>query len=486
MAKIIGKFVSGSPDLPGNFDEWILKQDGYNERLGLIPSEVAPSTVSAIIKEAEGGSLGRLFELYDKMIATDSRIGGISGSLASTVSGLDVKVHAAKGIGAKENAIAADYKSLIEEALASPDFDVHGYVKDVMYTYFYGTRVFQVKWNGVDYPRGKKFFLPKQPRLVPGQRLRQEMRTLHDRWGELKIVTREKSDGVFLEDLDPRQIFAITDGNAIGKHDVVGTLKRVIGWWVTKVYAQLWWIEWVESYGQPMRIGRYPAEATGDQKKALRNFLRTVGRNKWGIFPAGVDVQLKESITQGNVTTFADIIQMASNEIAVALVGQTGLTSNAAQGSRAKDEIAFEIRAEIVKQVSRLVTMGFSKLFHATLRVNYGSTYIERLAPKGLLVLNRPEAVEALVKMFVELSKMGVPLSLEDISTSLGLAQAEAGELIIYGGQIQEMPADATELKRNGNSDNRTQEGSVSTGEEAAGDESDGRGNGEENSETDA
>lgn len=432
-----------------------------------------------------------MYELYEKMVATDARIGGIVGSLTSTVSGLDMKLHSGKGVSAAEGKLAEDYRSVVNEMLEAPGFDPHAYTKDLVSVFFMGQRVFQLQWNTVDYQRGRKFHFPKQPLIVPGQKFHQEMQQDHKNWGELKIITKANPNGIFVHEQDPARLFMVSDGAHRGRYDVSGVLRRVIGWWVTKVYAQLWWAEWVETYGQPMRVGRYPAEATSKQKQELRSFLRMVGRNKWGIFPEGVNVQLIESNTQGNVTTFRDLITMASNEIAVAIVGQTGITTDSAQGSRAKLETLFEIRQEIVKQVGRVVTTGYDRLIEAVLTVNYGPDYIKRLAPKVVLTMERPGSLKDLVELFVQLGKLGYPISIEQLSEQLGVPMAEAGSLVMYRGQIIEMPEKIADLqkievKENVKSDSNSSEESVPEGEEAPGDAGDGSGDGEEDQGEDA
>ncbi|MCK5644349.1 MAG: DUF935 family protein, partial [Gammaproteobacteria bacterium] len=155
MAKKIGTFApSEVPNLPASFDSWIATQTGFNDRLGLIPASIAPTTLDAIRREAASGQLGRLYELYEKMVATDARIGGIVGSLRATVSGLPLKTTRAETVTAMEVRLADDYRNVVREALTQ--FDSHSFVSDLVDTYLAGTKAFQLKWNIENYPRGMK------------------------------------------------------------------------------------------------------------------------------------------------------------------------------------------------------------------------------------------------------------------------------------------------------------------------------------------
>ena len=86
MAKTIGRFAPTEvPALPRDFGNFLAKQTGFSDRLGIIPSEISPTELDSIRNSAAGGDLTRLYELYEKMLVSDSRIGGISGSLKAII-----------------------------------------------------------------------------------------------------------------------------------------------------------------------------------------------------------------------------------------------------------------------------------------------------------------------------------------------------------------------------------------------------------------
>lgn len=459
----------------------MLSQTGYNDRLGIIPASISPATLDEIKAEAANGELGRLMEVYEKTL-TDSRIGGIVGSMKATVAGLPIKVMRGEVTQKSETALADDYRSVFREALMN--FDVGMWVKDLVDTYLYGTRVFQLAWEPVEYQRGKVLYLPKQPKPVPGQSLAQEMEQDHPKWGELKILTRKNPQGQFVTDLDSRRIMALTDGTATGRHDVIGSLRRILGWYITKMYAQLWWIEYVESYGQPIRVGRYSPEASKTERAELRSFLRNFGRNKWGLFPEGSQFQVIESQYAGQINTFSDLIKMANMEIAVALQGQTGITQDSAQGSRAKLQVLDDVRIEIVNDIAQIVSRGFTALAHATLLVNYGPNYIKRLRPRVRPIVRKPGSDAEKVTTFTGLSALGVAVPIEEIHDQLGVPQPEQDQLVLYKGKVVPMPASYDDLEvynetgdDNGtgvNQDSGDSEGTVSEGDASEGDETSG------------
>jgi len=437
MAKTIGRFAPAEvPNLPASFGKFPKEQDGFMDRLNLIATSVSPSTLDSIRTEAESGSLGRLYELYEKMVATDARIGGITGSLKATVSGLPLKTVRAEVASAAEVRLAEDYRGVVREAFAQ--IDMHSLVSDMVDVYLWGTKAFQMKWVIEDYPRGRKLAFPTV-QVIPGQSLQQEMQQLHPNYGELKVIEMNNPKGTFFSTVDPRKAFVVTDGSANARHDTVGALRRVLGWWITKMYAQLWWIEYVESYGQPMRIARYSEEQTSSERAELKSFLRGIGRNKWGLFPTGADIQLLEANQAGNITTFSDLIKVANHEIAVALVGQTGITQDSAQGSRAKLEVLDGVRIEIVMHISAIVQKGLDSLTDSILRVNYGEAYIPRLRPKTRPIIAKPGSAKEKVEVWNALAEAGIPVAMDEIHEQLGIPQAEIGQMVLFNGKITEM-----------------------------------------------
>lgn len=480
MAKTIGRFAPIEvPALPRDFGNFIAKQTGFSDRLGIIPAEIAPTELDAIRRSAAAGDLTRLYELYEKMLVSDSRIGGISGSLKATVSGLPLKTMRAPTTSAREIALADDYRNTVLEA--QRHIDCHSFVGDIICAYEIGIAPFQLKYKIHDYPRGQKLALAEQPRRIPGQSIKMWMVTNDPNWGELYMITLEKPAGIFFKDIDKRKAFVIEDGTGLrGRYDTLGSLRRVLGWWITKMYAQLWWIEYVENYGQPMRIGRYTPESGTTQRAELKSFLETFGRKKWGLFPQGAEIQLLEATQAGNITTFSDLINVANDEIATAMVGQSGMTKDSAQGSRAQLQVLNGVRLEIVAHVGEIVRKGFDAFNHAILLVNYGEEYIRRLAPTTKPIVAKPGTAKEKVDIFVNLSNAGVPVPVDEIHDQIGIPQAEEGQMVLFHGELV-MMTDIEKMNDERKDRLDAEKGAISAGQNENGSDDGGSNGGTQN-----
>jgi len=209
-----------------------------------------------------------------------------------------------------------------------------------------------------------------------------------------------------------------------------------MGWWLTKIYAQLWWVEYAETYGQPLRIGKYPEGASPESKRVMEKFLKTLGKSAYGLFPQGMELQLQEANAAGTVTTYQDIIRMANDEMAIAVLGQVETMGDRRYGSRAKADVLNDIRYEIIQNVAMIVTKGFRQFARNVIAVNYGLDYEQRLIPKVYPLVVNPEDSKTKVETFNALAKEGTPVPIEHIYEQTGVPMPKRGQPVLIGGQI--------------------------------------------------
>lgn len=432
--RVIGSLTKGRKNLPDHFESFMLGQETYSERLGLIPREVAPSEVHRIKRSASTGNLGRLYDLYAKMESTDSRYGGLVNSFKSAIAGMPLKIIAAEGASVGEQEIAEDYVSVIEENLAT--LDTHKLKKEFSDAYIRGAKVFELRYGIHDYPYGKKLAMIDEVRTIPGAALRMDNRHDSETKGEMMIVEKGDFDGTPLSEYENEKFVLLEDGPGKGFYDTMGCARQCLSWYLTKIYSQLWWTEFVEVYGQPMRIARYP-EGVGDKsKKTMEKFLKTLGKSAYGLFPQGMQLQLVEANKSGTVTTYQDIIKMANDEMAIAVMGQVDTMGGRKEGSYAKTKVLDGVRYEILQNVAKIVEKGFNALARDLIYVNYGGDVKDRLLPTIKPILVSPEDAKTKVETYNEMQKGGVAVPLDHYYEQTGTPKPKPGEKVIIGGRV--------------------------------------------------
>ena len=109
-------------------------------------------------------------------------------------------------------------------------------------------------------------------------------------------------------------------------------LIRVLAWpFLFKNYAVRDLAELLEIYGVPVGIGKYPLNASEEQKKTLLDALISIGHNARGIMPETMSLEfLKEA--KGNADVFEVMIGFCERTCSKAILGGT-LTSDSTSGT---------------------------------------------------------------------------------------------------------------------------------------------------------
>lgn len=105
-------------------------------------------------------------------------------------------------------------------------------------------------------------------------------------------------------------------------------LFRTIAWsYLIRAYAQESAVNYTQVHGMPLRLGKYPAGSSEQDKQALMNALRYLGRDAAGIIPTGMEILFQ---TPSNATRDipGELVTACEQGMSKAILGGT-LTSQA-------------------------------------------------------------------------------------------------------------------------------------------------------------
>ena len=89
--------------------------------------------------------------------------------------------------------------------------------------------------------------------------------------------------------------------------------------------------EYLEIYGLPIKIGKYPRSAPDSDRDNLYAALQQLGRNVAGVMPDDMSIELhKESL--GSADAFMRMIEYCDTSMTLAILGQTLSTHSTATG----------------------------------------------------------------------------------------------------------------------------------------------------------
>ncbi|WAR43636.1 DUF935 domain-containing protein [Methylomonas rapida] len=134
-------------------------------------------------------------------------------------------------------------------------------------------------------------------------------------------------------------------------------LFRVLAWtYAYKAYNVRDMQRFLEVYGMPLRLGKYPAGIGKAERDQLLRAVRNIGNDGAGIVPSTMTIDFVTQTSTGNVTDFLNAIQYWERKQSMAILGGTltsqadGKTSTNALGA-IHDKVRREIMLHDVRQI---------------------------------------------------------------------------------------------------------------------------------------
>jgi len=138
-------------------------------------------------------------------------------------------------------------------------------------------------------------------------------------------------------------------------------LARVLAWpYLFKNYSVRDLAEFLEIYGLPLRLGKYPTGANPEEKNTLLNAVMSIGHNAGGIIPKGMEIDFQEA-AKGTQAPFEYMVSLMEKTISKAILGGTltsqadGKSSTNALGN-VHNEVRQELRDSDLKQIANTLT----------------------------------------------------------------------------------------------------------------------------------
>ncbi len=214
----------------------------------------------------------------------------------------------------------------------------------MLYGTFFGWSVAEIlwtrqgRWIGIDAIKVRK---------------RQHFRVDVD--GRLRLVTSTQPQG---EILPERKFWWFQTGGDTDDDPYGLGLAPHLYWpvWFKRNGLKFWLI-FLEKFGSPTAVGKYPKSANEDEKTRLREALQAIQTEATIEVPEGFEVTLLEAARTGNAT-YREFIAAMDAAISKVVLSQTMTTDPGS--SRAQAEVHMDVRQEVVKADSDLICSSFN------------------------------------------------------------------------------------------------------------------------------
>lgn len=374
---------------------------------------LTPSKLASIMDRAEQGDIAAQFELYEDMEEKDGHVMAEMGKRRRAVIGLEHTLVPPSNPSKKEE----DNTAALQDILQGLD-DFEDVLFDI--TDGIGKGFCCLEYGGWDRVNGAR--LPKSIQHRP-QSWFQIVRGF-----EQKIHLRGPGNG------EPLQPFGwmVHTHKAKSGYLERSALFRVLLWpYLFKNYSVGDLAEFLEIYGIPLRLGKYPSGASEKEKVTLMRALAQIGHNAAGIIPQGMELEFHKA-AEGDPASFKLMIEWCEKTQSKAILGGT-LTSQAdgASSTNALGNVHNEVRKELVVSDAKQIAKTLSRDLIYPIALLNGLTSDWTRCPRFKFDTTEPEDMAAFATSVPVLVDLGVKIKRQWAQERLGIPEPEEGEEIL-------------------------------------------------------
>lgn len=373
---------------------------------------LTPERMAGLLTAAEDGDLAAQADLYEDMEERDPHLHAEMAKRRRAMLGLPWSIEPPPNPSGREKRQAKAVAAIIDGL-----YDVEDIMLDALDGIGHGFACLEITWA-----RDGAGWLPDRAEHRP------------QRWFRLDRATRAElrlNDGS--GEGAPLQPFGwiVHRHAARSGYLTRAGLYRVLSWpWIMRQFGLRDMAEWLEIYGLPMRIGKYPAGADRADRDVLARAVRDLGRNAGGIMPDDMQVELVAAAA-GSDDPFMAMVQYCDQVISKAILGGTLSSTPGATGlGSGVANLQGEVRRDLLVSDARQLQGTLSRDLIWPITALNGLGDDPRRAPRlvfdtseGADLKEFSEAIERLVK-----AGMGRHIPVEWVREHCGIPEPADGE----------------------------------------------------------
>lgn len=375
---------------------------------------LTPARLAQILVAAEQGDVIAQYELFEDMEERDAHLHAEMGKRRRAVVGLPWDIVPPSDASAAERDNAKRLREMIESL---PDLDE--VLFDITDAIGKGFANIEIEWHRVD---GRR--LPKTLTHRPQTWFR-----LHRAFRQEIRLRDGSSEGAPLQ---PLGWITHTHKSKSGYVER-SALFRVLVWpYLFKVFSVGDLAEFLEIYGIPLRLGKYPPGSGEPEKATLLRALTSIGHNAAGIIPDGMSIDFEDAAT-GDPDAYKLMMDWAERSESKAILGATmtsdaqaaGLGSNQAN---VHNEVRKDIRDADAKQIGQTITRDL--VFSIAVLNNMAPAGILR-CPRFVFDVSETEDLTTFGNALPRLVGIGMRIPRVWAQTQLGIPEPEGAEDVL-------------------------------------------------------
>lgn len=367
-----------------------------------------PRRLAGILRAADQGDPLRFFELAEQIEERDMHYVGVLGTRKRQVAQLEIFVDAASD--KPEDVERADRVRawLGRDELADELFDI----LDAIGKGISSTEIIWDTSSGQWQPLRLEW---RDPRWFTTDRVD----------GKTPMLRTESGD----RPLDPFK-FIIATIRAKSGIPVRSGIARLAAWnWMFKAFTQKDWAIFSQTFGQPVRVGKYPAGASEKDKDTLFRAVANIAGDCAAIIPESMLIEFIES---QNVGTGSDLYMKRSDwldqQTSKCVLGQTA-TTDAIAGGHAVGQEHRQVQKDIERSDARKLAAVLNRdLIGPWMMLEYGPL---EAYPRLRIGADDDDNIEQMIKGAVNLVPMGLRVSESFMRDKLGIPDPAPDEVLL-------------------------------------------------------
>lgn len=375
---------------------------GVRQVLSAHPARgLTPGRLVGLLQDAEQGDATAYLELAEDMEERDLHYAAVLGTRKRAVAQLEITVEAASDAAEDERNAELVRKFLARDELEDELFDILDALGK-------GLSVTEIVWE-----TSERQWMP----------VRLEWRD--PRWFQLDrddgrtVRLREDAGDIDL----PAWKFIRHLPKVKSGLPIRGGLARAAAWsWLFKSYAIKDWVQFAETFGQPIRIGKFHAGATREEKETLLRAVASLGTDAGAIIPDTMQLELIEAERGSSSDVYERLCDWLDRQVSKAVLGQT-LTTEVKGGSLAAARVHDAVREDIERADCKQLAATLNRdLVRPIIDLNHGpQAWYPRLR------IGRPESADTaeLSQALERLVPLGLRVRQAEVRRKLGLEEPD-------------------------------------------------------------
>lgn len=388
-----------------------------------VADALTPQRLGQVMRRADEGDVESFLTLCQEMEERDCHYRSVAHTRKMAVSGIAPQLE----LPDDSPAMRKIGDAIEEHILGAPAFE--GLLFDLMDGLFKGFSCVETVWD-------------RQPELW--RPLRYEFREQRhfcfdrDTLSEPLLRTDQlapRADGEDGEPLAPFHWVIHKPKIASGIPIRTGLARVVAVSYAAKRWTCADWMAFLDIYGIPIKIGKYPATHAAD-KLTLLKAVRMLGSDAAAVIPQEMTVELLEAGAQSGAGVFRETAEYWDKQTSKAVLGQTMSTDDGASLAQSKthEQVRFDIRDADARSLCSTVD---AQLFQPFVNLNFG---IFPKYPRLRLPVKRPEDAVALMQATKTFVDLGGRVEESVVRDRLGYPEPADGAVLLEAKAPPPMP----------------------------------------------